>query len=398
MSECDTQSNELGPASYANFCAKAKGAPCLRIVEVPLYSDARFFGDVRQGAGPAILLNPIRVSRGRVEPSIVLRFSVHSTQSLSFPSSKPDLSRFSGASLFDEVASLLSLQYGARIVAGGITREFSKEDPLGSPRCDLEFRNMRILTPTVPPMLPWVSEEKTLHPGLLGRLHTLAPREALALLRSARSYRDALWIADADPQLSWLLLVSAVEVVAVHLAVPNEQDAEARLRSVAPDLVTSLDALGDHTTSSVAPHIAHLFKSTTRFLSFFKQFPPVPPRRRPPEGFQFRPWEEKHIQQALSVVYDWRSKALHAGIPFPPPMCEPPSDTDPKWEAPGETVPGLAAYTKGGVWTREQMPFALHLFEYLARTSLLAWWGSLGTSNDAAEQADEPDGPAAGTS
>ena len=67
----------------------------------------------------------------------------------------------------------------------------------------------------------------------------------------------------------------------------------------------------------MAPLLAPIVKSTARFLRLFEMFPPVPPDRRPPEGFQFRPWDTA-MTKALKAVYDWRSKALHTGIPFPP--------------------------------------------------------------------------------
>ena len=91
------------------------------------------------------------------------------------------------------------------------------------------------------------------------------------------------------------------------------------------------------------------------------------------------------MRKALSKVYDWRSKALHAAIPFPPPMCDPPTIEHPSWEAPIETVPGTAAMVGGGVWTREQMPFGLHLFEHIVRDSLNAWWRSLADTGAAVE-------------
>jgi hypothetical protein len=136
-----------------------------------------------------------------------------------------------------------------------------------------------------------------------------------------------------------------------------------------PQLTNTLDSMGADAVARVAPHLVHLIKSTARFLRFFERFPPPPPERRPPEGFRFRPWESG-MKKGLSAVYDWRSKALHGGIPFPPPMCHPPHVNRRDWSAPCETVPGSAAHTQGGTWTRNQMPFTLHLFEYIARQSL----------------------------
>lgn len=375
--EHPAEETPAGPASYLNFRAADKGAPCVGVVEVFLYSDVRFVDHVQEGLGPISLINPIRLDEGRVGPAIVLRYAFHYSEELPNNwSGKPDLSRFTGASAFDELACLLSLQHGARLVAGGVTRSFDGGDPLGTPQTDRVPPNIYLTDRRSQPVLPWVSEQKHMTSGLLPQLGRVRPTDALALIRSARSYRDALWIADADPQLAWLLLVSAVETAAAHFAIPDEEDAEARLRDAAPKLAEVLDAIGPDATGRAAPHLAHLFKSTARFLAFFKRFPAPPPERRPPEGFQFRPWDES-MKKALAAVYDWRSKALHAGVPFPPPMCRPPFPVHPDWSAPCETVPGLAAYMQGGVWTREQMPFGLHLFEHIARTSLLAWWQSL---------------------
>jgi hypothetical protein len=83
----------------------------------------------------------------------------------------------------------------------------------------------------------------------------------------------------------------------------------------------------------------------------------------------------------LSVIYDWRSKALHAGIPFPPLMCQPPFHGG--GEAPCETVPGLGAHAQGGSWTRAEMPFGLHLFEHIVRTTIIRWWNSVSINPDA---------------
>jgi hypothetical protein len=143
-----------------------------------------------------------------------------------------------------------------------------------------------------------------------------------------------------------------------------------------PELSDALDEIALDAVARVAPHLASLVKSTARFQAFFKTFPPAPPERRPPDGFQFRPWDTG-MKKAIGTIYDWRSKALHAGIPFPPPMCDPPYPKNNGWVAPCETIPGLAAYTRGGVWTKKQMPFGLHLFEHITRASLLGWWKSL---------------------
>ena len=330
-----------------------------------------------------VLLNPVGFVAGQIGPAIVLRLGVHSHfgTALDF-SLKGNLSRFTGATPWDEIACLLSLQHGARLVAGNVVRDFDGRDSLGTPYADTGPPRIYLSSPSVRPMLPWVAGWKELRAGLLPSIGNLRPDDALALVRSARSYRDALWVADADPQLAWLLFVSALEVIAVRVAAPSDDDAEARLRAADPEIAAALDEISTDAAARMAPLLAPLVKSTARFLRLFEAFPPVPPDRRPPEGFQFRPWDTAMVK-ALKAVYGWRSQALHMGIPFPPPMCHPPYFHQSDWQAPCETIPGLAAHVQLGSWTRDQMPFGLHLFERITRTTIIRWWESVSASTGA---------------
>jgi hypothetical protein len=364
-----------GPACYANY--RAVGQSVRGVVEVVLYSDAYFIGEVTHGAGPVVLLNPIGFDAGRIGPAIILRLTIYSGfgPDLKGPL-KGNLSRFTGATPWDEIACLLSLVHGARLVAGGVVREFDSPGSFGTPYVDREPPKIYLSSRLAGPMLPWVAEKKEITAGLLPSIGSLRPEEALALVRSARSYRDALWVADADPQLAWLLFVSALEVIATRVAARNDDDVEARLRTAAPEIAVALDEIGAGAAAKMAPLLAPLVKSTARFLRLFEVFPPVPPERRPPEGFQFRPWDTAMVK-ALKAVYGWRSQALHMGIPFPPPMCQPPHFQGRDWQAPCETVPGLGAHIQLGSWTRDQMPFGLHLFEHITRTTIVRWWASV---------------------
>jgi hypothetical protein len=44
---------------------------------------------------------------------------------------------------------------------------------------------------------------------------------------------------------------------------------------------------------------------------------------------------------------------------------------------PAEIPIGLAASTKGGVWTAKDLPMLIHTFEYIVRGALLNWWRSV---------------------
>jgi hypothetical protein len=66
-------------------------------------------------------------------------------------------------------------------------------------------------------VLPRVVDTTTLDATLLKTFPLISPENATALARSARSYRDGLWIAETEPALAWLLFVSAIEVAAVQV-------------------------------------------------------------------------------------------------------------------------------------------------------------------------------------
>jgi hypothetical protein len=369
--------NPEGPASYENMKAAQNAMAPLLVTEVPLYSDAYFTDEFISPDSPFSLINPLRSHEQKVAPSIILRSKIY--RSYNHPKSMPykaDLSAFTGASIYDEIACLLSIQYGARLLAGGETRRFDGKDSFGRPSEDRYAPAVYLKGKFARQIIPSVSEPKVIYPGLLTSLVDLNPTEALVLIRAARQYRDAVWMAEEDPQLAWLLLVGAVEVVAQHEAVEYATP-ESVLQSCAPGIFSALQKYGDDATLELAPLLVPLYKSTAKFLDLFNKFPPPPPEKRPPDGYRIHPWNHEVLSSMLRKVYDWRSKALHAGIAFPLPMCEPPYLDPNNWEAPSESIMGLAASALGGVWTKKEMPFPLHIFEYVVRKVILSWWSAI---------------------
>ncbi len=67
----------------------------------------------------------------------------------------------------------------------------------------------------------------------------LSPGDAIALVKSARLYQDALWISESQPAFSWLFFVSAIEIVANHWRKGKASPLE-RLKVAKPDLVKLL--------------------------------------------------------------------------------------------------------------------------------------------------------------
>jgi hypothetical protein len=200
----------------------------------------------------------------------------------------------------------------------------------------------------------------------LGSFAGLDGEAAGVLVAAARLYQDALWMAELDPHLAWLLLVSAVETAANHWRRKNRNHVE-RLTDSKPALVKLLHERGGaDLVEEVAKEIADVTGATLKFTEFILAFNPGPP-----EGKRLIPVDWSNLREAVRLVYRWRSKALHGGTPFPAPMCNAPRVQD---GAISERPFGLAAGTGGAMWDNDETPMLLHVFEHITRGTLLRWW------------------------
>lgn len=368
----------IGPFSYENWTAAISGAPLRYTVEYPLFSDAHILGGVIDSYGPYQLINAIRVSEMYLtRPSIVLRVDYHLDNQLP-QMDRTDTSRYHGGLLSDEIAALISLCLGIRLKAGSESRVFEDNDSKGRP---ISWGN------TADPILPIITKKLVLpravgeHPladaAILSTFQQLPPDTAVTLVRAARLYQEALWIVESTPELSWIMLTSAIETVADHWRKESEHPIE-KLRAsqaLAP-LEQILAAHGDENfVLEVVSFITPYMGATKKFIDFVSTFLPPPPESRPPEGFQLS-WEPKDMRRKLSQLYGFRSKALHGGIPFPAPMSNSPHQIEPGGP-PTEIPIGLAASMRGGVWLEKDLPMLIHTFEYIVRGALLNWWRSL---------------------
>ena len=308
------------------------------VYEYDVYSDARFTGQMQVPQWPYAFLNAIDLELGTVEAALVIRAAFHSQGNPDPPDwSKTDDTAYHGGWIDDELVALASLCLGARLASGGISRRFSVDDPYGQPA-----RWSR------KPKPPFVSRDRGMLPEVRGRhpLDGLSRIESIphveskryvSLVRSCSLYRDALWISEWDANLAWLLLVSALEAGAK-------------------------DACGDGGPRK-------------RFINFAMRFMPEPPDTRP-EGDALRfAWNESNLRSMTCKVYDYRSRALHEGTPFPAPMLEPPWPPSRVDEADAEVpLMGSGGSTLGGTWLASDVPINLHTFHYIARRVLLSWW------------------------
>jgi hypothetical protein len=370
-----------------NWLAADRGDPIRETVEVPFYSDAWITG-AAENLHPYEIINLVPVGAPADAPTLILRMELHIDTAPSV-GEKTDNSRFTGArSLSDELAALLSLSMGARISSGGITRHLGPQaGPHGRPTSDHSPRlpQRRHRASRAPDgfgapnlLIPSALNPAGVDPGVLDLLHHTPVSAATSLLRAARAYRDALWIAEEEPALAWILFVSAVEAAAVHHRDASTNEPADVIRSSAPPkFIQALDRISPNAVSEVAPSIAGFFGSAARFRAFINDFFPPPPAQRPIPEFVRIDWSRESLSRAMGCIYQHRSHALHAGIPFPRPMYWHPLNLG--GDVPPEKPLGGGAH--GGHWTEDDCPMHLHIFEYIARQALMSWWRSMATAH-----------------
>ncbi len=363
-----------------NWRCFGQAAPQVRIVEAPLYTDAHIIGE-SASLGPYKLINTIAMgpSRDSARPAIMARIAIHVEGSDVKLPMKDDSNHYHGGDFLDELAALVSLFLGIRVQAGAVEREFKATgDPLGRP---VRYHSK----PT--PFLPMTSGTSQL-PKATGQrnLKDLAPigdliardaHKTNALVKAARQYQQALWVADADPALAWLLLVSAVETAAVAWDEKSDTPV-ARLEAWNPEIHHLIAQHAPDILPEIAEKLTRLTGSTRKFVRFLSDFAPPPPIDRPPKAFCIS-YERKDLKKAAQQIYEHRSNALHGGVAIPYPMCSAPEylrfkdAPESGWE---EKPTGLATGAFGAVWTQAKTPMLLHTFEYIARHAILNWWNT----------------------
>lgn len=381
--EHSMNSEEPGSFVYENWKLSLSSKPLQEVVEYPLFTDAHITGEIRDKYGPYQLLNtvPIPPDSGFLAPTIILRAEIYTDSPNRMPMDSTNTVRFHGGLLSDEIAALVSLCLGVRVRAGGATRRFSPEgDPRGRPTNTWLFQNPTLVQRVssriiLPSALGSHNLEQTY---LLVYLPEIASHQSIALIRAARLYQDAIWVIESEPELSWLLLVSAIEIAANHWFQAENDEMEI-LKEAKPDLVEFLEKAGGRdVVRKVAHEFAPISLSSKKFREFVINFLPDPPSERPEKSFLRVSWETQDMLKAMKQIYNYRSRALHGGIPFPLPMCQPASMMK------EEKSLGLATSAYGGTWLAKDMPMLLHVFEYIVRNSVLKWWRSMipGEDND----------------
>ena len=391
MTEIDDKKGHIiGTPAYANWRAFLENKPSLGAYEYLMYTDAWITGELADGLEPYRFFNlvPIEMRKGRVRPAVALRVSLHAHFQTPSPSrgDKTNRALYHGGGMEDELAALASLKCGVRFRIAGMTRRFDIEgDPQGRleaypnlpepPLLISDRRNVGGLS--VPGfILDSATGEHSMMPiEEIKTFVTLSPQQAMDLVRAARLYQDALWIVESEPNLAWLMLVSAIETAANSFYTTDEPPLE-RLRISRPELVECLEkAGGEGLATKVAKAFVKSISSTKKFVGFLTKFCPDPPERRPFEFHQVA-WTPQNLKKVFSRIYDYRSRALHDGIPFPAPMCMP-SFLPSSYVAEEKS---LGAGVGVNTWQAKDTPILFHTFEYIARNALNAWWAEIAQS------------------
>ena len=379
--ESEVSMSELTPPSpvaYKNWIAYERMASPRMGGEIPLFTDAHITGQIEKGIGPYQLLNTVR-GPSRQAPAIVLRYWLCLDPGERPVMEKTDTGAYHGGGLSEELASLISLCMGIRMKPGGENRMFGVEwanGALGRP-LQLGSKDPMVPAPSVLAVLPQSAGERCLNVecGLLPTFPKLSPEAAVALIRSARSYQEALWVVEADAALAWLLLVSSVETAA-NFWKEGSAPALEILNGEYPRIASLVEENpNDQSLKKEGNKLAKTLKATAKFVDFMLTFLPDPPSERQPELTRMQhAWDEPSLQKTLRTIYRWRSEALHAGTPFPYPMCVTP---DRIGRVLSEIPIAAASAAMGGVWLAEDVPMHFWLFEHLVRGALKKWWASL---------------------
>jgi hypothetical protein len=124
-----------------------------------------------------------------------------------------------------------------------------------------------------------------------------------------------------------------------------------------------LDSLGvSDLAARIAAEFVDTLGATRKFVDFLTAYLPPAPSKGPEEWRRIQ-WETTEMQQAFRIIYGHRSRALHAGIPFPPPMCDAVQYVG-RSDVPAERPSFIAAHQEGGTWLLKDVPMHLHMFPH----------------------------------
>jgi len=369
-----------GTDAWRNWRAFARQQPELENVHEELHSD-RFFVGGPIDLGPYQMTGVVRAGRPQaseaIGPAVRVRLGVHDNLMpvilVDGELAEANSDAYHGGTIGDELASLVSLTLGVRLRNAG-TVQISGIHADAEPSAPIHLE-VPVLARPGPAGVEHIPASLARRAGLdgLGRLDSYAALSSdsqIELARAARAYASALWWANEDPNQSWLQMVTAVEIAATH-SVALMGTAPQLLEANWPELWAALESAEESVRDRVSKLLSPQVKATQKFVEFLARYAPAPPPIRP----LFGALEWGDMRAHVRLIYGHRSKALHAGKPFPLPML-----SEPRREEDGavQEVPyGHNAGGLGGVWDAAESPMLLATFEHITRGALLRWWDEL---------------------
>lgn len=371
--------NTGGVLSYWNMKEFHVDATPKSIAEFPLYSDSHITGELNDDKGPYKFLNMISgINKpGEITNAITLRMFWYVDDKSTY-GVKTDTTKYHGGWVTDEISALVSLKLGIRVKAGAMNRSYDNysDDKFGSPRSTKEKRpelNIGVRGAVLPSIVKTVNISNL---GELYSLSSLSERQYVALVRSARMYQNAQWIAESEPELAWLMLISTLETAANEWSSEKSTSIE-KLKASKPELAEILlESGGDALLFKVANEISHTLGATSKFIKFCLNYIPEPPEKRPVEWARVK-WNKTGFREILNKLYGYRSEALHGGTPFPAPLCDPPERLSAEDGLVERGALGLASHTLGASWKSEDLPISIDTFNIFVNGVLNNWWSSM---------------------
>jgi len=380
----NTSATPTASYTYANWQRARNGDPAQATSEAMLFTDTWVTGEVPE-LGPYAFINTIAhasIQPGKIiQPAVAMRVTHHHQETPQGPTTSMvnDFEHYHGGDYVDEMAAMASLCAGVRLKAGGVTRQFEKDgDRFGRPvqysgKPDPQF--LLEGQPQIPRLTLPFNLNDCLRPLTNFPERTVA--QTNAFIKAARQYQQAIWIADSDPTLAWLMLVSAIETVALEWK--SDSPPVEQLGTAFPELVKLIrESKSPELLEPVAGILKQLTHSTKRFVGFIEAFAPPAPAERPAPYMQIS-YEKPDLRKAASLIYRHRSQSLHRGTAFPAPMCQPPryASAGQNKLAVQEKPFGLATSSRNASWTIDKTPMLINAFEHIARGAILNWWRSL---------------------
>jgi hypothetical protein len=187
------------------------------------------------------------------------------------PSSDPidleeqDVQAYAGGDLGDQMASLLALALARRLHSGGTMRHGYEQEPEGKP-IFADYHPPSLIAPHHRSVLPEIAEQANIESAAryLNAFGQLSGPDAVAVMRSAHQYADALWLCDADPRMSWIKLFGALEAAADHWDYVTQEDRSAQLRRRHPGMYDQLLHKTPEAIPIVAQSLSRILGAETR--------------------------------------------------------------------------------------------------------------------------------------